>query len=229
MKKVVAIIIMVLLVTGVCNVHAESIVFTESGQILEGEVWDFVDIYNDDTVVDMFGGVADYITTYDWSTLNVTGGSADFGAVDYSTMNISGGTHSGALAWAYGTVNFSDTAESRRLDAWAFGTVNMTGGIIEGIGALDSGTVNLYGGEITDAIGAGDSSIINIFGYDLALSSSGGEYGYGLVSGFWQNDTPFEIDLSSPETYSHINLIPEPGTLVLMGFGVMIMKRRSKR
>ena len=74
------------------NVFAESIVFTESGQILDGEVWDFVDIYNDDTVVDMLGGLADYITTYDASTLNVTGGHADFGAMEYSTINISGGT-----------------------------------------------------------------------------------------------------------------------------------------
>ena len=74
------------------NVFSESIVFTESGQILEGEMWEFVDIYNDDTVVDMLGGLADYITTYDASTLNVTGGHADFGAMEYSTINISGGT-----------------------------------------------------------------------------------------------------------------------------------------
>lgn len=62
--------------------------FTSSGQILPGEEWNFVYIYNDDTVVDMLGGSADWIATYDASTLNVTGGHAQFSAYDYSVVNI---------------------------------------------------------------------------------------------------------------------------------------------
>ena len=43
----------------------ENKTFTSSGQILPGEEWNNVYIYNDDTVVDMLGGGADGIGTYD--------------------------------------------------------------------------------------------------------------------------------------------------------------------
>jgi hypothetical protein len=52
----------------------EDKIFTSSGQILPPEEWSNVYIYNDDTIVDMFGGLVDGIATYDASTLNITGG-----------------------------------------------------------------------------------------------------------------------------------------------------------
>ena len=230
MKKLAIItIITAVLVTGVCNVRAESIVFTESGEILEGEVWDFVEIYNDDTVVDMFGGFADYITTYDWSTLNVTGGSADFGAMDYSTIIISGGTSLGARAYDNGIINVFGDAQLDVLSSDDLGIINMTGGSVELLGGLGSGTVNLYGGTVSDSINVGADSIINIFGYDLFKDSSGGAYGNGLVWGFFQDDTPFMIDLYGSETYSHVNLVPEPCTLCLFGLGALVLRKRWLR
>ncbi|MHC4705729.1 MAG: hypothetical protein ACYS8I_01410, partial [Planctomycetota bacterium] len=42
--------------------------FTSSGQILPGEEWNSVHIYNDDTVVDMLGGFVEGMATYDAST-----------------------------------------------------------------------------------------------------------------------------------------------------------------
>lgn len=226
MRTVIIIITIAVLAMGVCNVHAESIVFTESGQILEGEMWDFVDIYNDDTVVDMSGGFADYITTYDASTLNVTGGHADFGAVDYSTINISGGTFTGAQAHDYATINFSDNGSGDYLLAEEFGTINMTGGSTEGIICREDCIANLYFGSISNYISAIDSSIINIFGSDLVKTNSGGSYGYGQVSGIWTDNSAFNIDFGTPETYSHVNLVPEPCTLWLVGLGTLILRKR---
>jgi len=224
-KAIISIIIMFFFV-GFCNVHAENKVFTESGEILEGEVWDLVDIYNDDTIVDMFGGIADYITTHDWSMLNVTGGHAEFGAIDYSTMNISGGSHSGASAYGHGTVNLFGDAEVGALGATDFGIANMTDGFVNGLTAVESGTINLYAGVVSDYIAAYDFSVVNIFGYDLVKTNSGGSYGYGQVSGFFADDTPFTIDLAESETYSHINLVPEPGTLCLFGLGALVLRKR---
>lgn len=61
-------------------------------------------------------------------------------------------------------------------------------------------------------------------GYDLLKSSSGGNYGYGFVNGYWDDGTSFYIHLLSPETYSNINLIPEPASLLLLAFGVLLLR-----
>ena len=226
----ISVILTMVLAMSVCNVFAENKVFTESGEILDGEVWDLVDIYNDDTVVDMSGGSVDYISTFDSSTLNMSGGLAEVGAFETSTINISGGSlFSGANAYDGGTVNLLDCDYSIDLRVYESGTGNMFGGTVEYLIAGDFGTLDLYGGVVTDSLGAWESSIVNVYGYDLDKTTIGGIYGYGQVSGFFMDDSAFTIDFSTPQTYSHVNLVPESGTLILLGFGVIIMKRKARR
>jgi len=201
--------------------------FYESGQILPGEEWNEVYIYGDDTVVDMFGGtVQHYIFSYDASTLSMTAGNVmEIGAFDNSIANVSGGVLWGIKAWDYGTVNFGNS-ETKILRAWSFGTINMTGGVTEFLSAGDSATVNLYGGLVTDSLSVGNLSIGNIFGHDLFISSGGGSYGHGYVSGFWDSGLPFNICFLGPETYAHVNLIPEPNSLILLSFGGLLLRRK---
>lgn len=188
------------------QLYAEDKIFTSSGQILPGEKWNNVYIYNDDTVVDMFGGLVDSIAAYETSTVNVTGGYVStLDAREFSTANVSGGYVHGLHALDQASVYFSGNASTVALRADDFGTVNMTGGIADHISVYDSGTSNLYGGDI-DYIFARNSSVVNIYGCNLAKTSSGGRYGYGRVYGFWSDGTEFTIDLSGSETYSHINL-----------------------
>jgi len=211
----------------VCStVQAVNKDFYSSGQILPGESWDIVNIYNDDTVVDMLGGSADYISTFDASSLNVVDGYAQVGAFDYSSINISGGILSGAEASNYATVDFNGDATSAFLGASQFGVANMTGGTLDRISAVDSGIVNLFAGNVLERLWASDSSVINIYGYDLMKSDSGGTYGYGVVTGFLTDDTYISVDLSNPEAYEHINLIPEPCTLALVAMGLLLLRRK---
>lgn len=188
----------------------EDKIFTSSGQIVEGEFWGNVYIYNDDTIVDMLGGLVDGIATYDASTLNVTSGHINtLDALEFSTVNVSAGYVYTLWAWDSGTATLSGTGSVISLSSRGFfGTVNMTGGSTEYARAGDSGTLNLYGGVVTDSLNAWDSAAINIFGYDLFKTTTGGTYGYGFVTGFWGDGTPFSINFNTSETHSHINLIP---------------------
>jgi hypothetical protein len=203
--------------------------FTSSGQILPGEQWDNVYVYNDATIVDMLGGILDSIGTHDASTLNVFDGTVStVTALEASRANVSGGYVHTLWAWDSATATLSGTGEVVSLSARGLsGTVTMTAGTADHISTYDSGTANVLGGTV-EHLFAENYSVINIFGYDLVKTSTGGTYGYGEVYGFWLDDTPFAIDFAGYETYSHINLVPEPSTILLLAAGAMLLIRNRK-
>jgi len=202
--------------------------FYSSGQILPGEHWNNVYIYNDDTVVDMLGGGADGIGTYDASTVNILGGYVStLSTLDLSTANVSGGYVYILGAMGQSTATFSGLAAGMSFGVEDSATLNVTGGMVDAVGAMEQGTLNLRGGVVSDCLGARDLSTVNIFGYNLAKAPTGGTYGYGVVSGYWWDETPFTINLNGSETYSRINLIPEPATLLLLAFGAFALRRKG--
>jgi len=190
----------------------------------------FINIYDtppDHTTVNMYGGGSDYITTYDQSTLNFFGGYADVEARESSNINILGNLNGIVRSSDNSVINFSDEANSESLRLQNFGICTMMGGTTEDIRIADYSIIDWKGGDITDYISAYDSSTVNIYGYDLFKSPSGGAYGYGYVSGFLTYGGSFFVDLYNIDAYSHINLIPEPATLVLFGFGSLILLRKK--
>ena len=228
--KVITILLAVMFLPG-SQVQAVLDIYSDT-VIQEGDYYDtVVNVYDtppDHTTVDMTGGFVHYLRPYDSSIINMTGGEIlTLEAYNTSTANISGGSIYGVSAWDYTIVNFSVTGNVTTLGARVSGTINMMGGTAEYLGAIDSGTVNLYGGLVTDSLWVGDSAHGNIYGYDLVKTSFGGRYGYGQVYGFWTDSTAFTIDLNGSETYSHINLIPEPCSLLLLALGCLFLKQKK--
>lgn len=203
-------------------------IFTEDGVIQDGDEYRYVDIYDTPpsrTTVSMFGGSIDRLIAYDSSVLNFTGGTiSGLYAYDFSTINISGGYIHTPFAWDYSTINISGTFNAVEVCATAAGIVNVMGGTMKAVAGW-GGVINLYGGIVTDDIHA-VGGWVNVFGYDLEKSSTGGEYGYGYVSGFWNDGTAFTIDLYGQGTYDHINLVPEPSSLMLFALGSLLIRRR---
>jgi len=223
-------IAVIVLLTGGRAYGVPDKIFTASGQILPGEEWNTVRTYNDDTIVDMLGGFAEGIGTYDASTVNIIGGHVNtLDATEFSTANVSGGEVYSLWAVGSATVTLSGTAIISSLSPrGSSGTANVYGGTVDYIAVLEWGTVNLYGGVVSDSLYVGELATANIFGYDLVKTSSGGTYGYGQVYGYWLDDTPFSIELSTAETYSHIELIPEPNTLIFLALGALFVTRKKR-
>jgi len=199
-------------------------VIEEAGYVYDIRIYDTPP---DHTTVDMVAGRVDQMDTFDASTLNITGGVVNsLHARDQSTANISGGEVNRALARDSAIVNFSGGAWATSVGARNSGVVNLLGGTVRRTWAMEQGTLNVYGGTVLESLSCSDVAKVNIFGRDLIKTDFGGNYGYGQVYGFWEDDTPFVIDLNGPETYRRITLIPEPSTLMLLVLGGAIVGRR---
>jgi len=163
------------------------------------------------------------MAAYDASTVNVTAGEINgLSAHEFSTANVSGGTVLTLAAYDSGTVKLFPNGTVFSLDAAGTARAYMSGGITEYVRTGDSSTMNLYGGTIANYINAWDSSTINVYGYGFSYSPSGGSWNGGQLSGFWLDHSPFSIDLYGTESYSHVNLIPEPATILLVALGGLI-------
>ena len=230
MKKLIISTIAVLL-CGAVNVQAvgDWDIYSDAEIHDSDEYWN-VSVFDtppDHTTLDMFGGSVDSMAAFDESTVNISGGYVStLNSYELSTVNAFGGfVHS---LWAYdtGTANVWGDVGMISLGARESGVVNMSGGTTQHLGAGESGTVNVYGGLVNSGLNAWDFGAVNIFGYDLVKTSTGGHYGYGQVYGFFIDDTAFTIDFSTLETYSHVNLVPEPSSLILLGLGGLMIKRK---
>ena len=104
----------------------------------------------------------------------------------------------------------------------------MLGGSVDWVNVGGGSVVNLYGGEIADSLGASGSSVVNIYGSAFAYDALGGQSSRGQITGLSLDGTEFAIDLYTVDTYPHINFVPEPATVVLLGLGGLLVRRRRR-
>jgi len=198
----------------------------------------------DGTVLNFFGGGVYNLESRDSSTINFLGGSVDRNLLTYgnSCVNIYGGMVFPQLSMS----NFNVRGSS---------TVNAYGGVVGAITNVgDSSTVNIYDGWWNHLSIAG-KACANIYGgtvgygWGLFVGARASVNIYG--SGFdydpewlWHEDfgrwisrftgvgpdgVPIDIrEMPDPFTSPNINIIPEPGTFLLLGLGVLRLLGQRK-
>jgi hypothetical protein len=64
--------------------------------------------------------------------------------------------------------------------------------------------------------------LLNLYAYDVTYHETGGYYDRGWIEGrYIDDDLYFNFDFVESDSFSHITIIPEPATILLLGLGAI--------
>jgi hypothetical protein len=106
--------------------------------------------------------------------------------------------------------------------------VNIYGGkVLITLGAEENGIVNLYSSALIEKVSLWDNAILNLYAYDVIHHTTGGYSNDGWIEGKYILDNhQFSIDMIK-DSFSHINIIPEPTSFLLLGLGGLLLRKRN--
>ena len=247
MLKKISMILMMML-SGVCSVQAVDITFSTSGTISAGDTYDTVYVQNDGTVVDMTGGQIGRLWLHDSSIFNMDGGNITGGidAHGLSYFDMTGGSIDADSVILYGlggSFSGGNIVASNTLKISCSSVVEITGGTFdinyldghftmsEGIvNAVDisvayEGTIEIKGGQLTaDDVYFCDYSTVNIYGDKNSFNYN--QMGKLLTGNLFDGNY---LGMGGVDwwEYEQLNFVPEPTTLLLFGFGALILRKRN--
>jgi hypothetical protein len=162
----------------------------------------------------------------------VPGGSVHtLGACNYSVVDISGGSILDLNAYNFSAVEISG-GNVNTLDTYNSSTASISGGSITGLYPHDSSTVGISGGSITQ-LAAYDYSVVTLYGQNFCVGGGlafDGErvLGTGILSGEWMDGTRWVVNILTNRLTATILAIPEPATLLLLGLGAVMVRKRCR-
>lgn len=196
-----------------------------------GTISSFLDAY-DSSTANISSGYVSSLAAWNSSTVDISGGTVrDLSPSDYSKINISGGSITENFnIFNFSTVDISGGSISYFLGARNSSAVNISGGSVSYLYTEDNGDVDISGGSVS-SLYAIDSSVVSFHGRNFSISGGlvlDGErvLGLGILSGEWMDGTPWAVDILQNESSVTILVVPEPGTLLLLGIGAVMLRRR---
>jgi hypothetical protein len=234
------------------------VVFYDDAVVTSAERYDFVTVYDsppDRTTIEFYGR-GDRLITHDSSTVNIHDGGAigenwdGYRSKLYgsSTVNVyeGGGFYGGSGSQLYlydsSTLNINGGTVNSFLALDGSSTVNLCDGrSLIGFALQGKSTLNAFGGYMNVFWAnseIGPSASLNVYGYDFTYEPQGRwEYVLEPADGWWVSKLGgYTLDgepfiywgIPDPSTNPNINLIPEPGTALLLGLGSLGLLRRRK-
>jgi hypothetical protein len=117
--------------------------------------------------------------------------------------------------------------EAYKLETYGTTAFDMLDGQLRILYVHDYSIAELYGGHL-ESLGITESAVVNLYAYDVNFYATGGYYRRGRLEGrYLASDSYFSFDLITSDSFSHINVIPEPTTVLLFGLGGLLLRKRD--
>lgn len=146
------------------------------------------------------------------AVLDVVGGEiVKLGTAGFATVNV----YSGTIEWLWSGEPMGDKS-----------VVNIWGGDIDRLMAYEDTVANLWAGAV-NWVAADEDAMVNLYAYDVRVHLPAAHYEPAWLEGkFIIDDSYFAFDLAGPGTLSHINIVPEPATVMLLGLAGILLRKR---
>jgi hypothetical protein len=218
-------VLLVIIGSLLASARAETLTIFDSNAIIsDGDIYDTIVVKGNSTVVDMIGGDVNTVITMNASTFNVSDGNLGVSGhciltYDSSILSLSGGTFYRILGYGQSEVYLSGNATQSngesslildsasvtisgnavsRFEIQGNGKAYITGGYTYVNVREGSPAIYISGGTVEDIVNHGGGAFygtINVIGYNLIAIPYGGTHGGGEITGYWNDDTPLNINL----------------------------------
>ena len=186
-----------------------------------------------------------YVNAYHNSSVVINGGSIEMELrmQDNSTANINGGSIGGL--WAGGTtdIQINNGLISYGIEMMGSSTTIVNGGTIDSnVQAWENSTIEICGGTISQLLALGNGTIY-LYGTEFMVGNHVLSYGdslrnygtingneiTGTITGKLQDDSILSntFTIYGLDTNADIIVIPEPASLLLLGAGGLVLRKRK--
>ncbi|MBN2138172.1 MAG: PEP-CTERM sorting domain-containing protein [Sedimentisphaerales bacterium] len=246
-RKVLKIMLLLLLMPMLCR--ATSLTFTEDGTITSG-TYDDVTIM-DTATVGMSGGDVSRMYVQNLGILNYSGGTIGQTELrDAAKLNLEGASLTGLKLFNSNIFNLNSGTFDGTFEMYEYSEINVNGGQVVNadLQSYNFGITDIYAGDVTwEGVDLYQHSVLNIYGGDVLfndgfwLDDDAGinvfyssiirlkpEDPYSEIIGYNLRDGgEFMLDQFAQSEIDQINFVPEPTTLLLLGLGGLLLRKRK--